>query len=290
MAWQRAWSTVFGGSGFIGRYVVQRLARQGWIVRVAVRRPDRALFLKPMGDRRPDHADRRQHPRRALGRRRGRRRRCGRQPGGHPLRTRAASSFKAIHVEGARAGRARRPGGGREDASCRCRRSAPIADSPADYARSKAAGEAAVREPFPDGRSSVRPSIVFGPEDDFFNRFAAMARLLAGAAADRRRQDAVPAGLCRRRRRGDRCAASRIPQPPARPMSSAGPARLQLPRADGAAAAGDRPPPAAGCRCPSGLRRPAGVRSAANLPAGAAADAGPGAAAASATTWSAPAP
>src|SRR5262245_59357466 len=41
--------TVFGGSGFIGRYLVQRLARRGWIVRVAVRRPDRALFLKPMG-------------------------------------------------------------------------------------------------------------------------------------------------------------------------------------------------------------------------------------------------
>ncbi len=41
--------TVFGGSGFIGRYLVQRLARHGWIVRVAVRRPDRALFLKLMG-------------------------------------------------------------------------------------------------------------------------------------------------------------------------------------------------------------------------------------------------
>ena len=41
--------TVFGGSGFIGRYVVQRLAQQGWTVRVAVRRPDRALFLKTMG-------------------------------------------------------------------------------------------------------------------------------------------------------------------------------------------------------------------------------------------------
>ena len=41
--------TVFGGSGFIGRYVVQRLAQQGWIVRAAVRRPDRALFLKTMG-------------------------------------------------------------------------------------------------------------------------------------------------------------------------------------------------------------------------------------------------
>ena len=42
--------TVFGGSGFIGRYVVQRLARAGWQVRVAVRRPDEALFLKTAGD------------------------------------------------------------------------------------------------------------------------------------------------------------------------------------------------------------------------------------------------
>ena len=42
--------TVFGGSGFIGRYVVNRLAQQGWIVRVAVRRPSRAMFLKPLGD------------------------------------------------------------------------------------------------------------------------------------------------------------------------------------------------------------------------------------------------
>ena len=41
--------TIFGGSGFIGRYLVQRLARQGWTIRVAVRHPDRALFLKPMG-------------------------------------------------------------------------------------------------------------------------------------------------------------------------------------------------------------------------------------------------
>jgi NADH dehydrogenase len=42
--------TVFGGSGFIGRYVVKRLAQQGWLVRVAVRRPSRAQFLKPLGD------------------------------------------------------------------------------------------------------------------------------------------------------------------------------------------------------------------------------------------------
>ena len=43
-------ATIFGGSGFIGRYIVQRLARRGWILRIAVRRPDSALFLKPLGD------------------------------------------------------------------------------------------------------------------------------------------------------------------------------------------------------------------------------------------------
>ena len=43
-------ATIFGGSGFIGRYIVQRLARRGWILRIAVRRPDEALFLKPLGD------------------------------------------------------------------------------------------------------------------------------------------------------------------------------------------------------------------------------------------------
>ena len=42
--------TVFGGSGFIGRYLVQQLARRGWIIQVAVRHPDAALFLKPLGD------------------------------------------------------------------------------------------------------------------------------------------------------------------------------------------------------------------------------------------------
>src|SRR3546814_17881781 len=42
--------TVFGGSGFIGRYVVQRLARDGWTIRVAVRHPGRASFLRPLGN------------------------------------------------------------------------------------------------------------------------------------------------------------------------------------------------------------------------------------------------
>ena len=43
-------ATIFGGAGFIGRYIVQRLAHRGWILRIALRRPDEALFLKPLGD------------------------------------------------------------------------------------------------------------------------------------------------------------------------------------------------------------------------------------------------
>ena len=67
--------------------------------------------------------------------------------------------------------------------------------------RSKAAGEAELRAAFP-AAIVLRPSIVFGPEDDFFNRFAAYATPPAGLAAHRRRRHAVPAGLCRRRGEG----------------------------------------------------------------------------------------
>ena len=61
-------------------------------------------------------------------------------------------------------------------------------NSPSRYARTKAAGEKRGAAPPCRTPTIFRPSIMFGPEDDFFNRFAAMARLLAGAAADRRRR------------------------------------------------------------------------------------------------------
>ena len=73
---------------------------------------------------------------------------------------------------------------------------------PAKYARTKAAGEAAVLAAFPEA-VILRPSIVFGPEDEFFNRFGAMARIVAVAAADRRRAHEVPAGVRRRCGGGD---------------------------------------------------------------------------------------
>jgi NADH dehydrogenase len=165
--------TVFGGSGFIGRHLVQRLARRGWIIRVAVRRPDAALFLKPLGDVgqiTPVAANLR-----------------------HAGSVRAAVAgadavvnlvgilyqggkqrFDAVHAEGARTvAEAARAAG----ATRLIQMSALGADpaSPAEYARSKAAGEQAAKAAFP-GATIVRPSIVFGPEDGFFNRFAAMAR------------------------------------------------------------------------------------------------------------------
>ncbi len=166
--------TVFGGSGFIGRHLVGRLAKQGWIVRVAVRRPSRAGFLKPMGE-------------------------VGqitplRAPVRDPIAVEAAlegadaainlvgilyergkQTFAGVHAQGAQtvADAAAAAGVGRL-----VQVSAIGADlhAAADYARSKGAGEAAVKTAFPSA-TILRPSIVFGPEDDFFNRFAAMARL-----------------------------------------------------------------------------------------------------------------
>jgi NADH dehydrogenase len=166
--------TVFGGSGFIGRHLVRRLAAEGWVVRAAVRDPARAAFLKPMGavgqvvPMRADVAD----------------------PGSVRvavdgaeavvnlvgiLHERGRRGFQAIHVDGAACvAQAARDAG----ASHLVHVSAIGADqaSPAAYARSKAAGEAGVLAAFPSA-TIMRPSIVFGPEDSFFNRFAAMARL-----------------------------------------------------------------------------------------------------------------
>ena len=165
--------TVFGGSGFIGRYLVQRLARRGWLIRVAVRHPDAALFLKPLGDVgqvTPIAASlRHQDSIRAA------------VAGADAvvnlvgiLYQRGNQRFDAIHAEGARAVAAAAAAAG---ARRLVQMSALGADpaSPADYARSKAAGEAAAATAFP-GATIVRPSVVFGPEDGFFNRFAAMAR------------------------------------------------------------------------------------------------------------------
>ncbi|MDP1909266.1 MAG: NAD(P)H-binding protein, partial [Hyphomicrobium sp.] len=167
-------ATVFGGSGFVGRYAVAALAKQGWRVRAAERRPDLAGFLQPagfVGQVAPVQANLR-YPasvQRAV---------AGSKFVVNAVGVLASGgkqTFRALHVEGPRAvARAAREAGVRHLVHI----SAIGADakSSSRYARSKAEGEAAVLQEFPDA-IILRPSIVFGPEDQFFNRFAAMARI-----------------------------------------------------------------------------------------------------------------
>lgn len=166
--------TVFGGSGFVGRYVVQMLAERGWRVRVAVRNPNTALFLKPLG---------------ALGQVQ-----LVQANVRFPQSVAAAvagadavvnlvgilaeggkQSFEAVQREGAAA-------------IAEAARAAAVpfmvqmsaigadADSPVAYQRTKGQAEQLVRAAMP-GAVILRPSIVFGPEDQFFNRFGSMAAL-----------------------------------------------------------------------------------------------------------------
>ncbi len=170
----RKQATIFGGSGFIGRYVVERLADRGWTIRVAVRRPRQAAFLKPLGDvgqivpiRAPLQDE---EAVKAA---------CAGSDAvinlvGILYET-GAQSFSSVQALGAeRIAKAAAAVGAKQFVQV----SAIGADetSPAEYARSKAYGEKAVLEAFPKA-TILRPSIVFGPEDDFFNRFAAMARI-----------------------------------------------------------------------------------------------------------------
>jgi NADH dehydrogenase len=167
--------TVFGASGFIGRYVVKRLTARGFVVRAAVRDPIAAAFLKPMGvvgqvvPLRADITDAAAVAEAVAGAEIvinlvGILHESGRQ------------RFDAVQAQAPElaAAAAKRAGVGQF-----IQISAIGADaaSPSHYARSKAAGEAGARRNFP-AAVVLRPSIVFGPEDDFFNRFAGMARFM----------------------------------------------------------------------------------------------------------------
>ena len=167
--------TVFGGSGFIGRHLVRRLAAAGATVRVAVRDPERALFLKPMGDVGqivPMRADLRDEVAIAEAVR-----------GADAvvnlvgiLYEKGRQRFEEIHHRGSeRVARAVSA----EGVTRLVQVSAIGASerSASGYAQSKAAAETAVRNTVSNA-TIARPSIVFGPEDEFFNRFAALARLL----------------------------------------------------------------------------------------------------------------
>ncbi len=165
--------TVFGGSGFVGRHIVAALAKDGYRVRAAVRRPDLAGHLQPMGAVGQIHAVQANlrfsdSVRRAVE---------GAEAVINAVGVLApvgAQSFNAVHAEGARTvAKAAHEGGAEQLVHI----SAIGADkaSSSVYARTKADGEAATLAAFPSA-IILRPSIVFGPEDEFFNRFAGLAR------------------------------------------------------------------------------------------------------------------
>ena len=165
--------TVFGGSGFLGRHVVRALARQGYRIRPAVRRPDLAGHLQPLGRVGQIHAVQAnlRYP-------------ASVQAAVHGadvvinlvgiLFERGKQRFEAVQAEGAHAVAQAAAAAGARLVHVSALGADP--ESSALYARSKAQGEAAVRATVP-GATILRPSIVFGPEDDFFNRFASLARI-----------------------------------------------------------------------------------------------------------------
>jgi uncharacterized protein YbjT (DUF2867 family) len=169
---QGSLATVFGGSGFVGRHAVRALARDGWRIRAAVRRPDLAGHLQPMGSvgqimavqanlRFADSARRAAEGSTVVVNLVG------------ILAKAGAQTFEAVHVEGARAAaKAARQAGAKVFVHVSAIGASPKAH--AAYARTKAGGEAAVLQEFPEA-VILRPSLVFGPEDQLFNRFAAMA-------------------------------------------------------------------------------------------------------------------
>jgi len=166
--------TVFGGSGFVGRHLVKRLAADGTIVRVAVRDAEAAKFLKPygaVGQIVPMAANVRDEAsvRTAIE---------GADAVVNLVGILAGSgrqTFAAVHAEAP----ARLASAAHEAGVARFVQMSAIGadpESPSEYARTKAAGEAGARGAFP-GAVVVRPSLIVGPEDDLFNRFAAMARI-----------------------------------------------------------------------------------------------------------------
>jgi NADH dehydrogenase len=166
--------TVFGGSGFLGRYVVQALARAGCRIKVAVRRPDLALHLQPLGSvgqialMQANLRDERSVSEALRGADAAVNLVGILQPGGR-------QKFRAVHVEGAeRIAKASRERGARALVHISAIGASRLSSSA--YARTKGEGEARVQAIFPEA-VILRPSLIFGPEDDFFNRFAALARI-----------------------------------------------------------------------------------------------------------------
>ncbi len=163
--------TVFGGTGFVGRQVVRSLAKQGWRVRVAARNVGRGYRLRMLGDvgqievvqanvRDAASVDRALDGAEA----------CVNLVG--VLYETGRQDFSTLHADAAGA-IARAAAARGVTRFVQMSAIGADADSPAKYARTKAAGEAAVRAALPSA-VILRPSIIFGPEDAFFNRFAGL--------------------------------------------------------------------------------------------------------------------
>ncbi|MCU9839662.1 complex I NDUFA9 subunit family protein [Ruegeria sp. WL0004] len=176
--------TIYGGSGFVGRYIARRMAKEGWRVRVAVRRPNEAMHVRPygaVGQVEPVLCNVRDDQSVAQAMR-----------GADAvincvgvLNDLGKNGFEAVQAEGAE--RIARLSA--EQGVARVVHVSAIgadADSDSAYARSKAEGEAGVLRHRPDA-VILRPSVIFGTEDQFFNRFAGMTRfgpVLAIVGAD----------------------------------------------------------------------------------------------------------
>ena len=166
--------TIFGGSGFLGRQTVRALAKAGWRIRVAVRHPNMTFFLKPTGAVgqiaavKCDVTDPQQVAA-AL---------AGADAAVNLtgiLYSGGGQNFEEVHADGA---------GHIAEAAAKAGVKALVhvsaigadSESPSRYAQTKAEGETRMRAAFP-AATILRPSIVFGPDDSFFNRFAGLARI-----------------------------------------------------------------------------------------------------------------
>lgn len=164
--------TIYGGSGFVGRYIARRMARAGWRVRVAVRHPNEAMFVRPfgvVGQVEPVLCNIRDDASVAAAM-------VGADAVVNCVGTMGLdrkNTFDAVHIDGA-ARVARLAAAGGVGTMVHISAIGANADSPSEYGRSKAAGEAAVLDHMPNA-TILRPSVIFGAEDAFFNRFARMA-------------------------------------------------------------------------------------------------------------------
>jgi len=166
--------TIYGGSGFVGRYIARRMAKAGWRVRVAVRRPNEAIFVKPygvVGQVEPVLCNIRDDASVAQV-----------MTGADAvvncvgiLAKHGKNTFDSVQAEGA-ARIARIAAAKGIGQMVQISAIGADAESESDYARTKGEGEAAVLKYMSDA-VILRPSVVFGPEDGFFNRFAGMSRL-----------------------------------------------------------------------------------------------------------------